>query len=206
MRHCSVRVANMDGEDYDPRGALDAGADSGVPYGTLLTAFVEAALGADAERLAQTREALGAAIGAAGLVDAAAAVASFNAVVKVADGTGIALEEAKAARSRRAAPDLGTRRTEGGLIGTDDGLFLWGGAARDHCGQARGLRALECRRQRPAPGRRGDRRRAWRHRRRGRGLRPADPAGQFAAPSQRPVCTPRRPPGRRRDQGPGRSA
>jgi hypothetical protein len=36
----------------------------------------------------------------AALVDAAAAIASFNAVVKVADGTGIPLEAAKEARTR----------------------------------------------------------------------------------------------------------
>ena len=40
------------------------------------------------------------AVGDAGFVDACATVASFTAVVIVADGTGIPLEEAKEARTR----------------------------------------------------------------------------------------------------------
>ena len=49
----------------------------------------------DRERQARAREVLHRALGPAALVDAAAIVASFNAVVKIADGSGIPLEDFK---------------------------------------------------------------------------------------------------------------
>ncbi len=54
-----------------------------------------------------TRTALWRAVGDAALVDAAATVASFNAVVKIADGTGIPIEEAKAAATVELREALG---------------------------------------------------------------------------------------------------
>ena len=67
----------------------------GVPHGALLIRFAEAVVqGADA---AAARHAVLAAIGAAALVDAAAVVALFNAIDRVADATGIPLEPEKAA-------------------------------------------------------------------------------------------------------------
>ncbi len=71
-----------------------------MPHGALLTAFVEACLGEDAAALAAARNRVRAAIGDAGFVDLCATVASFNAVVKIADGTGIPLEPAKEVRTR----------------------------------------------------------------------------------------------------------
>jgi hypothetical protein len=65
-----------------------------------LTAFVEAVLGDDDAVLAAARRAVRDAIGDAGFVDACATIASFNAVVKLADGTGIPLEDWKAERTR----------------------------------------------------------------------------------------------------------
>ena len=78
-----------------------------MPYGRLLVAFAEAVLGADDGALAQARAAL-AALGPAGLVDAAGVVGLFNAIDRVADATGIPLEPEKAAASAdfRAALDL----------------------------------------------------------------------------------------------------
>ena len=70
-----------------------------MPAGVELTALVDAALGPDAAELARARRAAWAAVGGAGLVDAAAAIASFNAVVKIADGTGIPLEAWKEERT-----------------------------------------------------------------------------------------------------------
>ena len=74
-------------------------ADGGVPHGAVLAAFVEAVIGDDAGRLDVARAAVRAAVGDPGLVDACATIASFNAVVKLADGTGIPLEDWKAART-----------------------------------------------------------------------------------------------------------
>jgi hypothetical protein len=79
-----------------------------VPYGRLLVAFAEAVLGEDDGALARARGALMAALGPAGLVDAAAVVGLFDAIDRVADATGIPLEPEKAAASAdfRARLDL----------------------------------------------------------------------------------------------------
>lgn len=79
-----------------------------MPHGAELVEFGEAMLGADAPRQARARETLHRVLGAAGLVDAAAIVASFNAVVKIADGSGIPLEDfkAEATQDLRASLDL----------------------------------------------------------------------------------------------------
>lgn len=71
-------------------------ATSGVPNATLLLEFVEAVLAVDERRLNAARQTLHDTLGAAALIDAAAIVASFNAVVKLADASGIPLEDAKA--------------------------------------------------------------------------------------------------------------
>ena len=73
--------------------------DGGVPYGRLLVAFADAVLGEDEGALTRAREALAAALGPPGLVDAAAVVGLFNAIDRVADATGIPLEPEKAAAS-----------------------------------------------------------------------------------------------------------
>jgi hypothetical protein len=79
-----------------------------VPYGRLLVTFAKAVLGADDGALTRAREALAAALGPPGLVDAAGVVGLFNAIDRVADATGIPLEPEKAAASAdfRAAFDL----------------------------------------------------------------------------------------------------
>ena len=94
---------------YDLRavtGPVDG--DDGVAHGRRLVAFAEAVLGEDDAALARMRDALKAALGSAGLVDAAAVVGLFNAIDRVADATGIPLEPEKAAASTdfRAALDL----------------------------------------------------------------------------------------------------
>jgi hypothetical protein len=76
---------------------LDGNAPAiGVPQGEVLVEFGEAMLLGNADRRAKARKALFDALGPAALVDAAAVLASFNAVVKVADATGIPLEQFKA--------------------------------------------------------------------------------------------------------------
>ena len=82
------------------------GDGGGVPHGDLLIALVEAFLAADASATAAARHALRQVLGDAALVDACATLASFNAVVKIADGTGIPLEEAKEIATREIRADL----------------------------------------------------------------------------------------------------
>jgi hypothetical protein len=74
---------------------MDGDAASGVPGGGVLSAFAEAIV-AGADSLAQARSAVVAALGEAAMVDAAAVVAGFNGITRIADATGIPLEPAKA--------------------------------------------------------------------------------------------------------------
>jgi hypothetical protein len=74
---------------------IDSAADSGVPNGAMLIEFVEAVIGDDDARLDRARLAIHDTLGAAALVDAAGAVSSFNAVVKVADGSGIQVDDSR---------------------------------------------------------------------------------------------------------------
>lgn len=94
------------GATYEDRAALDAEAESGVPDGRLLLAYAEAAV-ADADDLPARRDAVRATLGPAALVDAAAVIAIFQAVVKIADAAGIPLEDHKADISRDMRADLG---------------------------------------------------------------------------------------------------
>jgi hypothetical protein len=79
-----------------------------VLHGDLLIAFAEAVIGEDDHALMRARDALLAALGPPGLVDAAGVVGLFNAIDRVADATGIPLEPDKAAASAdfRAKLDL----------------------------------------------------------------------------------------------------
>lgn len=87
---------------------IGAGAgDGGVADGRLLVEFVEAVLGADAAQLASARAALVAALGDSGLVDAAGIVGFFNAIDRVADATGVPLEDGKANSTADFRAELG---------------------------------------------------------------------------------------------------
>jgi len=88
------------------------GAHVGVPQAIELLEFAEAMLDDDRERQARARAAVHDALGAEALVDAAAIVASFNAVVKIADGTGIPLEDEKAAATETLRESLGLDRLD----------------------------------------------------------------------------------------------
>lgn len=75
----------------------EAGDESGIANAGLLIEFAEAAVGADPARLDAAREAVIATMGEAALSDTAAVAALFNAIDRVADATGIPLEDEKAA-------------------------------------------------------------------------------------------------------------
>lgn len=81
-----------------------------VPQAAELIEFGEAMLSGDAKRQALARITVYRILGPAALVDTAAIVASFNAVVKIADGTGIPLEDDKAAATQEMRKQLGLER------------------------------------------------------------------------------------------------
>ena len=80
--------------------------DAGVEHSAEIVAFVDAMVKPDSGSLDQARADVRACLGDAGFVDACATVASFNAVVKIADGSGIPLEETKASATESLRKDL----------------------------------------------------------------------------------------------------
>ena len=86
---------------------MGAAGDSGVPSGDRLIAFADAVVVAGNGDLVKAREALCAELGPDALVDAAAVVASFNAVVRIADASGIPIEEFKREAAAGIVAELG---------------------------------------------------------------------------------------------------
>ena len=84
------------GEDYDLALMTGARGDGNIPHGGLLVAFTDAVMGSDDAALSKIRNDVRAAIGDAALVDAAAVASAFNGFTRIADSTGIPLEDAKA--------------------------------------------------------------------------------------------------------------
>ncbi len=84
----------------------DAG-DGNIPKGAILTAFDEDVLGDDETRLDDARRRVREAVGDAGFVDAAAVIANYSALDRVADATGIPLEAAKEANTVELRAELG---------------------------------------------------------------------------------------------------
>ena len=91
MLRASVEVGGDEANLEAVTGAAE-GAVSGVAHGAELVRFAEAVLGDDDAELDAAREALKAAVGPEGLVDAAGVVANFKRMVRIADGTGIPLD------------------------------------------------------------------------------------------------------------------
>ena len=94
------------GESYSLDGVTGDG-DGGVPHGRLLLDFAEAVIGGAEGEIDRARDALVPAVGADGFVDAAGVVASFNAVVRIADATGIPVEDFKLERTVEERAALG---------------------------------------------------------------------------------------------------
>jgi hypothetical protein len=79
---------------------------SGVPHEAELLAFADAAI-VDHAKLAQFRARLEGVAGNKAMVDAAAVIAGFDAITRVADGTGIPLEAPKAEATADWRAELG---------------------------------------------------------------------------------------------------
>ena len=83
------------------------GSGSSVPCGDELLAFAEAALSGDAASTTTARDAVTAAMGDAAMVDAAAIIANFQRMVRIADSSGIALDEPVLMMTQGIREDLG---------------------------------------------------------------------------------------------------
>jgi alcohol dehydrogenase class IV len=95
------------GERYDLTAATQPGTESGVAHGAVLIAFAEAVLGSNGEGLDQTRAHLQRELGNAALVDAAAIVATFEQMDRIADATGIPLDAVVQIASQDVQAELG---------------------------------------------------------------------------------------------------
>ena len=73
--------------------------DAGVAHGARLLAFTEAVMGDDEERVMRERAALRAVLSPACFVDVAATIAAFNVVDRIADATGIPVDDMMLAMS-----------------------------------------------------------------------------------------------------------
>jgi hypothetical protein len=81
--------------------------DSGLPGGAGLTALAEATVKGDEAAIRSARERVQAELGEAALVDAAAVAGNFERMVRIADGTGIPLDEPVAMVSADMREQLG---------------------------------------------------------------------------------------------------
>jgi len=96
-----------DGEEFDLNNVIGTGdGDVGVAHGNLLVKFSDAVFADDAAAMDRYRATLIEELGEEALIDAAGTVASFNAVVRVADGTGIPLDEFKQDPAREIMNEL----------------------------------------------------------------------------------------------------
>ncbi len=86
--------SEIKGDTVDLHAITDgkAAAESGVPHADVLVTFAEAVVVGDAKMIAAARRSLEKEVGPKGLVDAAAVVANFQRMVRVADATGIELD------------------------------------------------------------------------------------------------------------------
>lgn len=82
-------------------------ADTGVVAGTELTAFAEAVVSGDDASIISAREAVTNALGEEAMVDAAAVIANFQRMVRIADSTGIPLDEPVLMMTQGIREDLG---------------------------------------------------------------------------------------------------
>ena len=108
------------GLDVDLDVAMDSSkpGDAGVPAGVELLAFATAA-NQRSNDLGAAREALRAIVGDEGVLEAAATVAAFNGLVRVADGTGIQLDPSMLTSTAADRAELGIDEF-GGAANSDD--------------------------------------------------------------------------------------
>ncbi|MBN9086730.1 MAG: hypothetical protein J0J01_07470 [Reyranella sp.] len=78
---------------------MDGTTDVGVPHAHELVAFAEAAIERETKPLNAARVALVRSLGEKAVVDAAAVIAGFDGITRIADATGIPLEPPKAAQT-----------------------------------------------------------------------------------------------------------
>jgi hypothetical protein len=78
---------------------MDGKTDTGVPAAHELIALAEAAIAGEPRSLDRARAAVAKRVGQDALIDAAAVIAGFDGITRIADATGIPLEPSRAAET-----------------------------------------------------------------------------------------------------------
>ena len=91
-----------DNRDYDLSAVTDDHADAGVPHSATIRALTEAAVGGRWQELGTLRDRAGAVLGEQAMVDVLTVAAGFNGITRVADATGIPLDD----RARTATEEM----------------------------------------------------------------------------------------------------
>lgn len=83
----------MSGSVIDLAAVNGGDVDSGVVFGAELLAYTDAVMSREASAIAKTRDAVEAKLGLEGVTDTAAVITMFNVVDRVADATGIPIDD-----------------------------------------------------------------------------------------------------------------
>lgn len=102
----------MRGTAVDLSGVNDGegDGDGGIPHGARLLAFTDAVMRGSDEDLVRERAAVRAVLSDAEYVDVVATIGAFNVVDRIADSTGIPLDEPLQAMSKDVREELGLAR------------------------------------------------------------------------------------------------
>lgn len=95
------------GENYDLTLLTGTAGDGNIPHGALLVDYTDAVVRYDEKQAAKLRARIRDEMTDAALVDSAAIVAAFSGFDRIADSTGIPLEDAKAEGSADFRAELG---------------------------------------------------------------------------------------------------
>lgn len=99
---------NTSGQSYEFKAVTGkADTDSDIPHAALLTEFAEAVVNRDEATLSDLRGQITQLMDEDGLVDAAAIAAAFHGFVRVADSTGIPVDEARDEATREIRAEIG---------------------------------------------------------------------------------------------------
>jgi len=83
----------MNGTEVDVSAVKNSETDSGVKFGSELLTFCDAVMARNTAAIESSRNALEDTLGADGVVDTAAVIAMFNVVDRIADATGIPIDD-----------------------------------------------------------------------------------------------------------------
>ncbi len=102
----------MDGADIDLSAVTANGiqAANGVPHSDVLIAFADAIVAADETALQHTRHGVLESMGPEAMVDAAGVASNFERMVRIADATGIPLDDRMARASQDVRDELELER------------------------------------------------------------------------------------------------